>query len=117
MKHTFAQKKICAYHQMMHRATGLYARMLCAFFELADKNSDGSLEMTELAHVCQNLENVQWIMNIADKDKSGNLSLDEWFAYVKCLAKQSQQAASAVLQAYEERLRENPDIVSVSEAG
>eukprot|EP00747_Dinoflagellata_sp_TGD_P191552 gnl/TRDRNA2_/TRDRNA2_55078_c0_seq1.p1 gnl/TRDRNA2_/TRDRNA2_55078_c0~~gnl/TRDRNA2_/TRDRNA2_55078_c0_seq1.p1 ORF type:complete len:148 (+),score=28.00 gnl/TRDRNA2_/TRDRNA2_55078_c0_seq1:111-554(+) len=66
-------------------------------FQMANKNEDGKLDMSELAemwHLDSDEDIILW----------GKLSQAEWLAYVKKLADKNEKSAAALLRAYEKKI-------------
>eukprot|EP00931_Biecheleriopsis_adriatica_P076040 TRINITY_DN49795_c0_g1_i1.p1 TRINITY_DN49795_c0_g1~~TRINITY_DN49795_c0_g1_i1.p1 ORF type:complete len:499 (-),score=142.27 TRINITY_DN49795_c0_g1_i1:59-1555(-) len=93
----------------------MYERILCEWplrsealriFRLADTNGDGVLDVQELADVRKTDDFTKDWMTRVDTDLNGEISEEEWMAYIKSVYKKKPDVAAALLQTYEQRLRE-----------
>lgn len=73
-------------------------------FAMGDRNGDAQLDMSELTEIRQSDEFARAMMHTVDIDKNGRASKGEWLAYIKRLADDNEQAASAVLSMYKSHL-------------
>eukprot|EP00414_Alexandrium_minutum_P005721 CAMPEP_0113822118 /NCGR_PEP_ID=MMETSP0328-20130328/2080_1 /TAXON_ID=39455 /ORGANISM="Alexandrium minutum" /LENGTH=110 /DNA_ID=CAMNT_0000790053 /DNA_START=59 /DNA_END=391 /DNA_ORIENTATION=- /assembly_acc=CAM_ASM_000350 len=79
-------------------------------FALADKDSDGKLDMNELANLRNSRQFAEAMMGAVDKDMNGSISVEEWSSYVKGIFDKNEKAAANVLKLYEKQIGENKDI-------
>merc|ERR1712032_410876 len=73
-------------------------------FELADKDHNGQLDMSELLDVRSSEEYAEKMMKEADTSKTGSLSEDEWLAHIKIIADKSERSAIKLLRLYERNI-------------
>jgi len=76
-------------------------------FQMADRNQDGELNMSELAELRGRPEWAEAMMGNVDSDTSGKVSQAEWLAYVKKLADKNEKSAAAVLSLYKKQIAKN----------
>merc|ERR1712032_232939 len=76
-------------------------------FELADKDHNGQLDMSELVDVRSSEEYAEGMMKEADTSKTGSLGEDEWLAHIKILGDKSERSAIKLLRLYERNIKES----------
>merc|ERR1712224_628072 len=77
-------------------------------FRLADEDSDGRLDLSELNVVCGfDEEESKVLMKQMDLDASGKVDEKEWLKYIEKLAKMKQGMAASILELYEKQIADS----------
>merc|ERR1712224_1108160 len=76
-------------------------------FHLADKDSDGQLDLSELNTVGGFDEGSMDFMKQMDLDASGKVDEKEWLKYIEKLAKMNQGMAASILELYEKQIADS----------
>jgi Ca2+-binding EF-hand superfamily protein len=81
-----------------------------AVFDLADKDHNGALDMSELIAVRNNPQVAKDMMEQADIDHNGTLEQDEWISYIKSIYDKDANKADLCLKLYEEQMLTNKGV-------
>jgi len=76
-------------------------------FHLADKDSDGQLDLSELNTVGGFDEGSKVLIEQMDLDVSGKVDEKEWLKYIEKLAKMNQGMAASILELYEKQIADS----------